>query len=92
MNARRRTSLLCVGRRGEEAAEREADVSGDFELLVCHGGQLLGALGKGGAFLQANQALRDVQGQVDEHAISRPLDLKVLEEHVGLEEAEHLES
>ena len=82
--------LLGVGGRGEEAAEREARVAGDAERLVRHRGERLEALGRRGALLEPLQALRDVEGEVDEDAVGAALDLKVLEEHVGLEEPEHL--
>lgn len=82
------TSLLPVGWRREEGAQRKPWVAGDAKLLVRHGRQRLEALHGGRALLQSLEALRNVQRQVDQDTIGATLDLKVLEQHVGLEVSE----
>lgn len=85
--AAERTRLLCAGRCREEAAQGEPGVARDDKLLVGHGGEGLEAFHLIRALLQADEALRDVEGQIDERTVGMALDLKVLEENVRLEKA-----
>lgn len=84
-----RTGLGTVGRVGDEAGEGKVLVAGNGKVLdgeVEH--VLLGApLGLVGHLVEG---LRDVESQVDEHAVSRSLDFVVPEENVGLEETDGL--
>lgn len=82
--------LLPVLWGGEITTKCESTLSGDLELLL---GKLI-QLFVGITFVQAFggdcQSLVCIERQIDEHSISGALDLKVAEEHIGLEKIECL--
>lgn len=83
------TSLSPVLGILDKASESEVPVSGDSEVLDGELEEVLLGLAPAG-LADGDQALLDVQSQVDQNSVRSALDLVVPEQNVGLEEVQRL--
>jgi len=75
-------------RRGEKARKWKARLSRDRNLFETQVDDCLGSFSQGSATFKPLESDVDVKGQVYEKLISRALDVKVSEKHIGSKEGD----